>query len=304
MTMALGCVLILGGSRVQAREVMVYSGDSISSLGITLQSYGSGTSTENTQNGVIGTRSIQVTTTGLYAGGLISFAKPIEIADPSTIAKDDYLEFIIKFGATTPLGLTYSNRAPTGTGEYLPLPSDAYTGEDLSELPLVPKARHLRVILYSSDGRVVSHTEIICNKPADEQGWYSVSLPLAAFGLTSASKGFPLIRIAVAADYPDTLWIGEIHVVTDDTPIYVESLGDLQPAAGDQMVLMGHAEAGRTPVVFSWDFNAKDGIQQDAVGQVVEVVYKNAGNYKITLTAKDPDGIKKPASTQTEVEVE
>ncbi|MCC6483749.1 MAG: PKD domain-containing protein [Armatimonadetes bacterium] len=160
------------------------------------------------------------------------------------------------------------------------------------------------MIMYSEDGRALEHTEPIVLKPNDEEGWIGVAFPLAAFGLTADSGGFKLSKLALSCDYPDTFWVGQIHIITDSSPIFVESLGGSESVAPyDALVFKANAEAGHTALLYSWDFNAKDGIQEDATGPYASVSYSTPGEYTITLTVSDPDGLKKPASVKTTVEV-
>lgn len=304
---ALSAVVLLAGiSSSEAREVPIYAGEALSSAKITLAAWGSGTASENTKEGVIGSRSIQVTTPGLFAGAFINLGQPVEIADPGVIGKYDYLAFTIKFKTTTPLGLSSPNNAPNPTGEYRALPPSADTyGYYSDDIPQVPKVRKVRAMLDAVDGRSVEHTGLVVQKPTDEEGWIVAAMPLLSFGIGKDGKGFPLSKIALSADYPDTLWVGQIRVITDDSPIYLNGLeAPSDVSVQDRIIMKGQAEAGQTPITYSWDFNSSDGLQEDAVGQIVEVVYKTSGTYTITLTAKDPDGIKAPASITTEISVE
>jgi len=287
----------------QSRELSIYAGEEAASRGVTLSPWGGGAAVETTLNGLVSNRSIQLNVPSLYSGGMMVFANPIEIADPSVLSQYDYLLFDLKFKSLTPLGLTDPGSKPTGTGEYKQLPADYYGNFYYEDLPMVPKIRRMRVVLWSADGRAVSHTGIVVPRATDEEGWFSVAMPLAAFGIKSPGQGFKLARIAVGADFADTVWLGQLRVVTDDTPIYVESIDDQDVGAGDIVVLKGDAEAGHTPITYTWDFNSTDGIQDDGFGPLVQMTYSKAGTYTVTLTAKDPDGIKKPASTKVKIAV-
>jgi len=168
---------------------------------------------------------------------------------------------------------------------------------------MVPKARNLRVVLTSADGKSLGHMQAIVNKAGDEEGWFTVAVPLAALGLNEQTGGFALSRLGVSLDFPDTFWIGRIRVITDESPIYVDPMDEQTVGSGDTLVMKAEAEAGITSLVYSWDFNAADGIQEDAVGQLAEMMYKTAGTFTVTLTVRDPDGIKKPVTTKVKIEV-
>lgn len=294
---------VVAGGPCLAREVVLYGGEPLSGSGIKVYPWGSGTISEDSTKGVTTSHSIQVSSGGLYAGGYLYFAKPVEIADPSAVGQHDYLEFVINFKSLTRLALDSYNKAPTGSGEYRPLPADFYGNYYDDEPIMVPKARAMRVTLNSADGKALGHMQAIVKKALDEEGWFTVAVPLSALGLTRESGGYPLNRIGLALDYPDTFWIGSIRIKTDDSPIYVEPLDEQTVGAQDTLVMKADAEAGITSLVYSWDFNSADGIQEDAVGQLAEMMYKNPGAYTVTLTVKDADGIKKPVSVKVKIEV-
>jgi len=301
VTVALLLLLVSGAG--EAREVLLYRGDPLDIAGIEVSAWGDGSARESQEPGVTGTRSIEFSTNGLFSGALLSWKNPVEIADPSSISRFDYLLLRLRFNQTTRLGIEEPNLAPNTRGEYRPLPMDFYGNYFGEDLPMVPKVRRIRVILYSADGRTVSHSVPVVHKTTDEDNWFAVALPLAGFGLTTQSNGFPLRRMAISADFPDKIRIGEIRVTTDDSPIYVESLDDQEVGAQDVIVLVGSAEAGITSLVYSWDFDDKDGVQDDARGRVVQVVYRRTGTYTVTLTVRDPDGIKQPATTKAQITV-
>ncbi len=297
--------MVIAASTVSAREVSLYAGGSISSANITVYQWGSGTIKEDATTGFQTTKSILVTSPGSFAGGFIRFAQATSLGDPSSVTQYDYLEFEVKFKIVTPLGISPSGNAKPVNGEYLKLPLDIAGGNyDLEELPQVPKARTLKAVIYSDDGRVLEQEMPIVLKQTDEDGWFAVAFPLAGFGITSASPEFKVVRMALSSEYPDSFNVGQIRVITDDSPIFLDSLGaDQSVAPTDVLVFQGIAEAGKTSLLYSWDFNETDGIQEDAQGILVKTTYKTAGTYVVTLTVKDPSGIKKPASTKVSIEV-
>ncbi|MGQ9809597.1 MAG: PKD domain-containing protein [Armatimonadota bacterium] len=287
----------------EARDVFLYRGDPLDAAGIEVSAWGDGSVRESQEPGVTGTRSIEFNTKGLFSGAFLTWKNPVEIAEPSAISRFDYLLLRLRFNQTTRLGIEEPGLAPNIKGDYRPLPMDYYGNYFGEDLPMVPKVRRIRVILYSADGRAVSHSVPVVHKTTDEDGWFAVALPLAGFGLTAQSNGFPLRRMAISADIEDKIWIGEIRITTDDSPIYVDSLDDQDVGTQDVIVMVGSADAGITSLLYSWDFDEKDGIQEDARGRVVQVVYRRTGTYTVTLTVRDPDGIKQPASTKAQITV-
>ena len=63
---------------------------------------------------------------------------------------------------------------------------------------------------------------------------------------------------------------------------------------GTEVVLQSTAEGGATPLVFIWDFNSTDGLQEEATGQAVRHKFRQPGTFKVTLTVKDIYGLKTP----------
>lgn len=286
-----------------ARELVLYSGESLSAANIQVYDWGSGSISESNEPGMVGSRSIELESSSLYNGGFIEFGRPVEIADPAAVSVYDYLVLWMKFETLTPLGIEDPGMNLTATREYRPVPMNTWGGYYMEEIPQVPKVRKVRVVLYAADGREAAFTTKVMAKQIDEEGWFAVALPLQRFGITAESGGFQLARMAVGADYQDTMRIGELRVQTDDSPVYVDLLDDQDVGPFDLIMMKGTAEAGVTSLDYEWDFNASDGVQRDAAGQFVQVLYRKAGEYTVTLTVRDSAGIKAPATTTATIYV-
>ena len=76
-----------------------------------------------------------------------------------------------------------------------------------------------------------------------------------------------LREIRIFGDSPDTFYIGEIRTMSDNDPISIDPLDEQVVAVNDVVEFIGTAEGGMSALKFSWDFNAADGIQEDAVGR-------------------------------------
>jgi hypothetical protein len=110
-------------------------------------------------------------------------------------------------------------------------------------------------------------------------------------------------QMAIFGDAYGVFNIGEIGIIADETEISVQPL-ELPPVfTNDNISFIASAEGGATTLRYSWDFDASDGIQTDADGRSIRHAFKKEGKYTVTLTVTDVDGIKKPATTSTEVEV-
>jgi len=117
-----------------------------------------------------------------------------------------------------------------------------------------------------------------------------------------------LKSIGVFGDKFGQLYIGEINTLVDNTEISIGPLNDQILFAQQPATFVGSAEGGASTLKYSWDFNADDGIQEDAVGRVVTHTFPRSGSngekkYIITLTVSDVDGLKKPVSTTLETTV-
>ena len=101
----------------------------------------------------------------------------------------------------------------------------------------------------------------------------------------------------------------EATVIADETDLSVAPLDDQIIFALQPIAFVGAADGGASTIKYSWDFDARDGIQEDATGRTVTYAFPRSNTqngqqkYTITLTISDVDGLKKPVSTTLEVEV-
>lgn len=161
----------------------------------------------------------------------------------------------------------------------------------------------LRVVITTTDGLKSEAFLDVRSRSADQRGWMRVGVPLqaiAGFGRTNKM----VQSVALAGDASATFYLGEASVATDSTPIHGElSDGNMNLALGDEKTLIAGGYGGASPLKFEWDFDDSDGIQVDAVGQVIKHKFRKPGKYKITLTVSDVYGLKKSHTSSIEVEV-
>ena len=99
-------------------ETVIYSGQPASQLGITTQNWGGGSAADTTELAYRNTHSLKVTTYGLYAGGRVTFTKPVDLGDRS-VATNRIMQFYIRFGeqaSPPPPAPPDDNNTPGGPG--------------------------------------------------------------------------------------------------------------------------------------------------------------------------------------------
>ena len=161
--------------------------------------------------------------------------------------------------------------------------------------------KQMRVVVVTDDGKQYEAVAPFEPPITDQEGWFPIGIALGAFkGLSPDAK---IKEIRVFGDAYGVFYVGEIRVATDPTPITGDAGEEQIVAANDLVRLEARASAGITPLKYSWDFDASDGIQEDAIGKVVTTRYRKAGEYIVTLTVTDVFGLKKPFVATTKVTV-
>jgi hypothetical protein len=161
--------------------------------------------------------------------------------------------------------------------------------------------KQMRVVVVTADGKQYEAVAPFDPPITDQEGWFPIGIALGAFkGLSPDAK---IKEIRVFGDAYGVFYVGEIRVATDPTPITGDAGEEQIVAANDLVRLEARASAGITPLKYSWDFDASDGIQEDAIGKVVTTRYRKPGEYIVTLTVTDVFGLKKPFVATTKVTV-
>ena len=170
----------------------------------------------------------------------------------------------------------------------------------------------MRYLLRMADGSQYELVRPVSVTPSDDPGGYvTLAFPLSALFKKAdgtmapipSGDGARLHALAIFGDKPGAFNIGEIAIITDETPISVQPL-DIPPVFTDDSVpFVASGDGGASTLRYTWDFDASDGIQADAEGRSVTHVYHKAGNYTVTLTVSDVDGIKKPVTETVSFDV-
>jgi FOG: PKD repeat len=260
---------------------------------VTLSGWGSGRAEETKENVLVGDSAIRVTTQGLYQGARIDFKNPVDLSSAFMNPKT-YVRLQVRF-TTTQTAFD---------------PTNPEFGAKVAAAPF----ERMRFLLTMADGTQHELVRPVVIPPAEDPDAYvPINFPIAAI-LKKSGEGNgarPMVTgdaaklksLAIFGDKYQQFTIGEINVITDDTDINVEPLEDQIAFVNDSLTFVAIAEGGASTLRYSWDFDAKDGIQEDAVGRVVEHGWRTPGTYKVTLTVSDEDGLKKPQTTSIDIEV-
>ena len=269
---------------------------------VRLGAWGSGNAEESREAVLTGTRTIKVTTQGMYQGARVEFPNPIDLsaafANPHT-----YIRLRVRFSGAAASQAAFDPTTLQATRQ--------------ATAPF----RDMRYLLVMADGsrhELVRPVELPPSQ--DPDSWSAVAFPLSAIGKTLTAgktltgEGAKIKQIAIFGDRYAQFLIGEMDVITDETDITIAPIDDVNAFANSATPFVANAEGGASTLRYSWDFDASDGIQEDAVGRVVSHVFPrstpdNKGNstglktYKVTLTVSDVDGIKKPTTITTDINV-
>lgn len=303
------------GAKAKASQDGIYTGTAVAVEGIKLGGWGSGLAAEDKTYRTIGDNSIRIETNGYYSGARITFERPRDLTE---LKQDPYgfIEFIIRFqpGKAKPTSTTTGPEGGSGSSSSAPLEGAApeFPGAGGGEQTLTPDTHKMKVVLVCEEGTFVASHFPVMLQPAQEEGWFSVAIPYVAFKGMEKAQTAHLKEMRVFGDAKDTFWIGEIKPTSDDEPISVDPLDDLEVSVGEAVEFRSAATGGISPLHYSWDFDLSDSIQEDATGPATVHVFRKrspdvpgrAGElqpYVVTLTVSDLSGAKRPVRRQTSV---
>jgi len=131
--------------------------------------------------------------------------------------------------------------------------------------------------------------------------FYSVAIPFNSF----KGNGNGIVkRMLIFTNSPQTIYIGQISVIVDDTPITVVVPSKSIAARVNTFVQFSAlARAGVSSLRYTWDFDDSNGIQEESIGRAVLHSFTKTGTFNVTITVSDLAGVKKPAREKIKVEV-
>jgi len=284
MAIALSCTGAMAAT--VDREVYIYKGGPVAQDGITVGGWGSGKAAESKESTKVltGSNSIKITTQGFYSGGRIDFSQPVPLYADSADPKR-YILFTFYFDEVKQID---------------PAAGTAYSYD--IEPYKVPKTSKMR-FLFVSDTGVKLAIEEPTNPLDPDDNWVRVAVPLAKFKDLGDATGFNLKRLAIFTDIPATLYLGEAKLVTDEAPIKVDSLSGQVVAIYDEVLYLANATGGVSSLKYSWDYDAGNGIQEESSGKLGKYTYTRGGEFTVTLTVSDADGLKAPVTVTAKVMV-
>lgn len=283
-------------------ETLLFKGDPISSVGITLGGWGSGSAVEATDHLFTGSRCIKIRSEGLYEGGYVAFKDPINMLS-NAFDDNAYLELTVLLTALDREGAGLDGNPGFGVHTFSGIGTYVSNGQEF-RVPIRPKVKNLRIVLESSEGRKIESNQSI---PAyDDEGWYKIAIPFKTLGLKNGDT-FNVSRIVIGTDYPDTIFVGQIGTVVDDNPITCNAGDDQIIAINDMVTFRAQAEGGISQLQYNWNFGDRnrpdDPEAYDATGEIVNHRFTKGGEYTVKLTVTDKSGIKKPAVHTVQVTV-
>ena len=163
--------------------------------------------------------------------------------------------------------------------------------------------RFLFTLQNGSQAEIIRPTPYPIAFEDPDTAWLSIGIPLSL--LKFADPNSPLAGITIGGDGPSTFYIGQINLVDDNSPITCSAGPTQDVASGDDLTVTARAQGGASMLTYSWDFDASDGIIDEADGATATHSYsKGNKDYTVTLTVSDLDGIKKPCTSTTKIKVE
>ncbi|MBI2843541.1 MAG: PKD domain-containing protein [Armatimonadetes bacterium] len=279
-------------------EIVLFNGEPAYTTGITVGGWGSGSAIEVGDRVYNGSRSIKITSQGLHEGGCVIFKNPVDILS-EPFDDNTYLQFIMQFATVTRSDVVEAYGPGFGA---MPMPGFPFPGSYNmdSDIPSKPKVGNVRIVLVSADGREIDVTQAV--PPHSEGGWYTFGIPFKVLGIKQG-ESFPVSRIMLFTDVPDSVFLGQISTGEDDTPITAYAGEDQVVAIYDSVVFQAEAEAGGSVLRYDWNFGDAGAAGVDGTGEVVMHQYRKGGDYTVTLTVSDIWGMKAPVTSTCVVTV-
>jgi hypothetical protein len=322
-----GAFLALGAVSAAAQEAGIYKGDSLAQSGISASSWGSGFALESGEQVFTGAKSIKVTTHGLYQGARLILQSPLNLkassSDPSAFLQFVYM--LADKNAAGQLGPGIGSGGSLGFGAPGGGKSGGSRGQggpgglggpggDSSKMAKPKPITNLRLVLATTDNKKIEMLLGLDSARLEREDWKSLSVPVSAIPGLKDTNG-QVKELMIFGDSPAVLYIGEMRVLRDETPIRADDLNDQTVAKNDSVTLTASAEAGPTPLKYEWVIKGVPSSEASSLSEVTGsyIVYgegktfkhqfRKSGDYTVTLTVSDMYGIKKSSTTKANIHV-
>ena len=275
--------------------------------GISLVGWGSGTIAETDETAYEGASSLRVSTRNFFQGGIMTYANPVNLAgafqDPNNL-----LMFTVRIADATMTmgggsaasgsgaggGNTTGAEGREGAGSGGGSRSGATMGSTAQGPTGLGDLDKIRVIITTSDSKKSEAFLPLRTSVADAKGWIRVGIPLKAIAGFAATNQM-VKSVAVSANAPGSVYVGEVKILNDATPIYGEILvGDMNIGSGTAVNLTASGQAGASILKYTWNIQSADEPLFTFEGQNISYRFRKPGTYKVSVTISDTNGLKKP----------
>jgi hypothetical protein len=297
------------GAAAMAQTVLYEGISSLADQKMKVSGWGAGIVTETSEAAFEGTSSVRISTRNFFQGGRLNYDNPVNLSGMFD-NKANLLMFTLNVPKGTTSGGTTTPGAPGagGSGGSSAGIADGggrgAAGGTQTATATPAGANRIRVVIQTSDGMLSETFLDISDSDADPRGWRRIGVPLSAingFGRTNKQ----ITSITFSAGEAITFYVGQIKILDDTTPIYAEPTNsrELELGLNDTVTFAANGSGGATRLIYTWDFDNKDGVQVDAEGRSVKHRFRVSGDFVVTLTARDAYGLKAPYSTTIKVHV-
>jgi len=164
----------------------------------------------------------------------------------------------------------------------------------------------IRVVLVTDKGQLSSGGLLLDTNLALEGDWLRLSAVLSDFARPEDLQGATLQRVVITGNHEGTIYVGEVEIVQEDTPLVaqIEGAQVRHVRAGQTVQFTAKPQHEGVNANYQWDFDDLDGLSTNAYGESVSYQFPEAGYYVVTLRVADSNGQLQPRMDTVKVKVE
>ena len=267
-------------------------------------------------------QALEVTTDGYYVGGRLDLKTPVAFGPFVTDPIQTQVIIIAKAEAPQPTG-GYTGYGPGAAGAYPPgaFPPGAFPpggmpggmpggpgmgwGTGATYQPPQPIDK-IRVALVTNKGELSSGDLLLDPNVAVDGDWLRLSAVLSNFRKPADLAGATLERVVISGNRKGKIYVAQVQIVQEDTPLVAEIEGPKirTAGAGPPTSFQAKPVAPGVNASHEWDFDNLNGLGVDAYGPAVTYQFAEPGYYVVTLRVSDQNGKLKPRLDTVRVVVE